>query len=108
MGMQIKSGIIWKRVSLSIDTNRRPADAYIFERELEQLHPDNRNIKANPENNNTGQEFASSFRNFATVIYFCTSTATAGACRDFVHSVSKCSAQSFQLARLRLCGVKTP
>jgi predicted Rdx family selenoprotein len=30
----------------SIDTNRHPADAYIFERELEQLHPDNRNIKA--------------------------------------------------------------
>jgi hypothetical protein len=30
-------------------------DAYIFERELEQLHPDNRNIKANPVNNDTGQ-----------------------------------------------------
>jgi hypothetical protein len=39
-------------------------DAYIFERELEQLHPGNRNIKVNPVNKKTGQEFASNFRNF--------------------------------------------
>jgi len=44
-----------------------------FTRELEQLHPDNRHIKDNPVNN-TGQEFASSFRNCATSVCCCTSS----------------------------------
>jgi hypothetical protein len=74
-----------KRV-LTIDANRCPADAYIFERELAELHPGNERVKENPVNNNTGQEYVSSFRNFrlrststrqaATGIYFCTLTAT--------------------------------
>jgi len=67
-------------------------DAYIFERELEQLHPDNRNIKANPVNSDTGRGFASNFRNFATGICFCMLTVTpitasgqaAGDCRELL------------------------
>jgi len=57
-------------------------DAYIFERELEQLHPDNRNIKANPVNSDTGRGFASNFRNFAPGICFCMLTVTTGVCRE--------------------------
>jgi hypothetical protein len=84
------------------------ADAYIFERELEQLHPDNRNIKANPVNKTTRgrrrkrlrltrQEFASNFRNFATGIYFCMLTATAGVCRESPFFSGNCDCPHWQL-----------
>ena len=58
------------------------ADAYAFTRELEQLHPYNRHVRDNPVNN-TGQEFASTSKSYATLDCYCTSSAASGVCHDF-------------------------
>ena len=64
------------------------ADAYAFTRELEQLHPYNRHVRDNPVNN-TGQEFASTSKSYATLDCYCTSSAASGVCHDFLDRMTE-------------------